>query len=131
MSRPGDQGRTSRRPDRRRGAAASDPDALPGEPRPVREGLEALARRLGAPTASALGAVFARWEEAVGPAVAAHAQPVSLTDGILTVVVDEPGWATQLRYLNASLVARVAAVAGPGVVGRIEIRVRGPQPPAR
>jgi len=97
-------------------------------PRPVKDSLEHLARRLGAPTATALGAVFSRWDEAVGATVAAHARPVSLTDGVLVVAVDQPGWATQLRYLSGDLLTRLAEVAGEGVVGRIDIRVdSGPQ----
>ncbi len=101
-------------------------------PRPVRDGLEPLARRLGAPTATALGAVFSRWDEAVGTSVAAHTKPISLQDGILVVAVDSPGWATQLRYLATDLMARLETVAGPGVVGRIDIRVdSGPQKPKR
>ena len=97
-------------------------------PRPVSDSLEPLARRLGAPTARSLGAVFSRWEEAVGATVAAHARPVSLADGVLVVAVDQPGWATQLRYLSGDLLGRLAEVAGEGVVGRIDIRVdSGPQ----
>jgi predicted nucleic acid-binding Zn ribbon protein len=98
-------------------------------PRPVKDGLEGLARRLGAPTASSLGAVFSQWETAVGATVAAHARPVSLADGVLVVAVDEPGWATQLRYLTNDVLARLAEVAGAGVVGRIELRVEGAKRP--
>jgi predicted nucleic acid-binding Zn ribbon protein len=96
-------------------------------PRRVGEGLDAIARRLGAPTASSMGAVFSRWDEAVGPAIASHARPIALADGVLTVGVDEPGWATQLRYLANDVVARIAAVVGAGVVGRIELRVEAPR----
>lgn len=92
-------------------------------PRPVSDSLESLARRLGAPTASALGAVFSRWEEAVGPEVAAHSRPVAVTGGVLRVAVDHPGWATQLRYLATTLLGRVEEVAGAGVVRRIDIQV--------
>ena len=92
-------------------------------PRPVSDGLQGLARRLGAPDATSLGAVFSRWDDAVGASVAAHARPVSLSDGVLVVAVDQPGWATQLRYLANDLLGRLAEVAGPGVVGRIEVRV--------
>jgi predicted nucleic acid-binding Zn ribbon protein len=112
----------------RRGRGDWADDDWRSTPRPVRDSLEHLARRLGAPTASALGAVFSQWDEAVGPSIAAHARPVSLADGVLVVVVDQPGWATQLRYLSADLLRRLADVAGEGVVGRIDIRVdSGPQ----
>ena len=103
-------------------------DRWRSKPRPVRDGLESLARRLGAPTASALGAVFSGWENAVGTTVATHARPVSLSHGILVVVVDQPGWATELRYLSNDLLQRLAEVAGDGVVDAIEIRVdSGPE----
>jgi predicted nucleic acid-binding Zn ribbon protein len=94
-------------------------------PRRVGESLDAVARRLGAPTASSMGAVFTRWDDAVGPTIAAHTRPIALSDGVLTVGVDEPGWGTQLRYMTNDLVARIAEVVGAGVVGRIELRIEG------
>jgi predicted nucleic acid-binding Zn ribbon protein len=96
-------------------------------PRPVGDALDSLARRLGAPTAASLNGVFSGWPDAVGPQIAAHTRPVGLTDGVLTVAVDDPAWATQLRYLANDLLAKVAAVAGDGVVGRIEWRVEAPR----
>lgn len=96
-------------------------------PRPVSEGLDSLARRLGAPTASSIGAVFAGWEEAVGPGVAAHSRPVALNHGVLTVAVDQPAWATQLRYLTTTLLTRVNDIAGADAVSRIDIRVQAEQ----
>src|SRR5439155_9510809 len=86
------------------------------EPRLVRESLEGLATRLGAPSSASLAAVFNHWEEAVGPAVAAHCRPATLVNGVLLVEVDDPAWATELRYLAGTLVERFGASAGPGVV---------------
>ena len=97
------------------------------DPRKVGESLDGLARRLGAPAAAALSAVFVDWDRAVGPSIAAHARPVGLTDGVLTVAVDDPAWAAQLRFLVNDLMAKIAEVAGPGVVGRVEVRVERPQ----
>ena len=95
------------------------------EPRRLGESLEHWARRLGAPGAGALATVFARWPELAGPGVAAHARPVSLREGTLVVAVDEPGWATQLRYLSAALLERLAEALGEGSVARLEVRVEG------
>ncbi|MDQ1373660.1 MAG: hypothetical protein QOJ09_998 [Actinomycetota bacterium] len=78
---------------------------------------------MGAPGARTLGAVFGHWDDIVGPAVAAHARPVSLRDGILRVEVDEPGWATQLRYLTPDVIRRCAEVAGAEVVVSVEVKV--------
>ena len=103
---------------------------LPGsrgrDPRPVGAGLDALAKRLGVPSADALGTVFSRWDEIVGPSIAAHARPVALRDQVLHVRVDEPGWATQLRFLGTELVTRITAVVGEGVVSSVEVRVGRP-----
>mgnify|MGYP005816498463 CR=1 FL=1 len=92
-------------------------------PRPVAEGLDSLARRLGLPNAAVLGALFRRWDEVVGEAIAAHARPRSLNDGVLVVSVDEPAWATQLRYLAPQLCDRLAEVTGDRLVERLEVRV--------
>jgi predicted nucleic acid-binding Zn ribbon protein len=100
---------------------------LPGEgagPRPVRESLDAFARRLGAPEAGPMAAVFAHWNDIVGESVAAHARPLSLVRGVLVVAVDQPGWATQLRYLATQVIERIGEVAGTGLVERVEVRVQ-------
>ena len=87
------------------------------EPVSLSVALDEVVRGLGpGNSAAALGGVFGRWEEAVGEAVAAHAQPRSLESGRLLVEVDQPGWATQLRYLEHDLVHRLNAVAGPGIM---------------
>lgn len=69
-------------------------------------------------------AVFGQWESIVGPEVASHARPESLTGGVLTVVAESTAWATQLRLLARSLLARIAAEVGPQVVR--QVRVKGP-----
>ena len=87
------------------------------------ESLDRVARRLGAPGARSLSAVFGHWDEIVGASVATHARPVSLRDGVLRVEVDEPGWATQLRYLAPDILRRCTEVAGPDVVVSVEVKV--------
>jgi predicted nucleic acid-binding Zn ribbon protein len=67
--------------------------------------------------------VFGRWEELVGPGIAAHAKPVSLRRGVLLVEVDSNAWATQLRYMVSDVAARCCEVLGEDAVGRIDIRV--------
>ena len=97
------------------------------DPKPLRPSLDRLARRVGAPETSALTTVFAHWEDAVGAAVADHAQPLSLHGTTLVVGVDEAGWATQLRYLANDVLARLATAAGTPVADRLEVRVTRPK----
>lgn len=79
-------------------------------------------QRSPAAPAAAIGGVFGRWEEAVGPAVAAHVQPVKLDGTTLVVEVDDPAWATQLKFLEGTMRARLAEVAG-ATVDRVDVRV--------
>jgi predicted nucleic acid-binding Zn ribbon protein len=94
------------------------------EPVPLAASVDEVVRSLRGPSAKAVAGVFAGWDDLVGPTVAAHARPVSLTSGRLVIEVDEPGWATQLRYLESTLRERLAAAIGGAEVTAIEVRVR-------
>jgi len=76
---------------------------------------------------AAIGSVFGRWTEIVGPDLAAHTRPDSFADGELAVTADSTAWATEVRLLAPQLVRRLAAELGDGTVRRV--KVRGPQPP--
>jgi predicted nucleic acid-binding Zn ribbon protein len=96
------------------------------DPRPVKASLDAIAHNLGAPKASSLAAVFDGWADLVGPAIAAHTRPRSLKRGVLSVAVDDPAWATELRFRGPEIVARCGEVAGLDAVVKIEVRVVPP-----
>ena len=101
------------------------------DPIPLSESLGGVVRALRgpdpaaerAPSVRALGDVFGRWVDAVGDSVAHHVQPVKLDGTTLTVEVDDPAWATQLRFLEATVISQLRAVAH-AEVDRLEIRVR-------
>lgn len=97
------------------------------EPTPLSSALSDVVRSLGGPATSSrsLRTVFGDWEQVVGSQVAAHARPISLDDGLLVVMVDQPGWATQLRFLEADLLARLNEAAGATVVTSVQVRVEG------
>ncbi|HSL59377.1 MAG TPA: DUF721 domain-containing protein [Acidimicrobiales bacterium] len=102
------------------------PDAAAPAPRPLGEGLERVLRGLGAPPVDVLAQVFAAWPELVGEAVADASHPLTLDDGRLVVAVDDPVWASQLKWMSADLIARLGARLGDGHVRTIEVRVRPP-----
>lgn len=87
------------------------------------------ANRASGPSASALGGLFRGWDDAVGAGVAAHARPVVLDNGRLVVEVDEPGWATQLRYLERDLLDRVRPLVAPAPLTSLDVRVKGARNP--
>jgi predicted nucleic acid-binding Zn ribbon protein len=72
---------------------------------------------------ASLGTLHNRWSDTVGELVAAHARPVSFDDGRLLIEVDEPAWATEMKFLEADIVARLRSVAG-FEVSRFDVRVK-------
>ena len=100
------------------------PDPETWVPHRVGDDLDAVLRRAGGAAGVATPVVFSRWEEAVGTAVAAHARPLRLSGTTLTVGVDAPAYATQLRLLSAQLLTRLRDLVGPGVVESVDVQVR-------
>jgi hypothetical protein len=95
------------------------------DPRPIGDSLPDVTKRLGLARPNVLTAVFARWDDVVGSPLRDHVRPVGLRDGALTVEVDEPAWATQLRFLEADLLIRVNEATGAQTVTELVVRVRG------
>jgi len=71
------------------------------------------------------------WEEAVGPAVAMHAEPTGIRDGVLFVEVDSSVWMQELSLLRESIVERLNAALGAPMVRRIVLSLerQGPERP--
>jgi predicted nucleic acid-binding Zn ribbon protein len=92
------------------------------DPRPLSESLDVVLRSLRGAPRKAVAGVFGDWEDIVGAQVASHARPVRLEGERLLVEVDEPGWATQLRFLEAELLARIEEVTGTRL-SAIDVRV--------
>ena len=84
--------------------------------------LDGVVKSLKGPSRRAVGGLFGRWDEAVGEQVAQHVRPVKLDGGVLSVEVDDPAWATQLRFLEGNLRERLLAVTG-AQIDEFEIRV--------
>ena len=100
------------------------PRATARPPRRLSTSLDRVARDLGAPSAGVLAAVFDRWEEIAGPALAPRSRPLWLAAGTLVVGVGDPTVATELRYRGSEILDRVAQVAGSRVAEHLEVRVR-------
>jgi len=95
------------------------------DPVPLGEALQQVVGRLGVGRVATVATVFGSWDELVGPALAAHVRPVRLDKGTLTVGVDHPAWATEVRRIAPELLLRLAgACGGSEALQRIEVRVR-------
>lgn len=92
------------------------------DPIPISNSLDGVVRSLRGPSRSAVSGLFGRWDDAVGAQVASHVKPVKLDEGVLVVEVDDPAWATQVKFLTPTIVGRLDEIAKVRV-DRIEVRV--------
>ena len=106
--------------------SGSGPDER--DPQLVGGSIGRLVAERGWSTPVAVGGVIGRWDQVVGVEVAAHCAPESFTDGVLVVRTDSTAWATQMRLLAPTVLARLATELGAGVVSRLV--VRGPSSPS-
>ena len=94
-------------------------------PVPLSDVLAALSERIGMAAPDVLAVVFGRWEQLVGPSVAAHVRPLRLHEGTLVLAADHPAWATQVRHLAPEIIAKIAEACAPAAPPeRLEVRVR-------
>lgn len=93
------------------------------EPQPISLGIERLLKSLRGGDRRATVTVFSRWSDLVGEGVAAHVRPLKLDSGTLILEVDDPAWATQMKFLQGDLLDRLRET-GDMSVHSLDIRVR-------
>lgn len=96
------------------------------DPRPLADGLAAVARDLRLGDVRAVESLRSRWAGLVDEATAAHSDVAALRDGVLTVWADGPEWASRVRYLEGRIRAGLAATSPSPAVSGIVVRVRRP-----
>ena len=111
---------------RRRRWSGPGPDAR--DPQSFSAATRDLAQSRGWSKQVAEGSVIGQWSTVVGDQIADHATPTSLRDGVLTVSAESTAWATQLRMVQAQLLAKIAAAVGDGVV--TSMKIQGPVAPS-
>ncbi|ORB84800.1 hypothetical protein B1987_14520 [Mycobacterium kansasii] len=110
----------------RRGWSGPGPDSR--DPQPLGKLARELAKKRGWSGRVAEGTVLGQWAAVVGQQIAEHATPASLDDGVLSVTAESTAWATQLRIMQAQLLAKIAAAVGNGVV--TSLKITGPAAPS-
>jgi predicted nucleic acid-binding Zn ribbon protein len=99
------------------------------DPVPISHSLDSVMKSLRGTDRIQIGGVFGRWDDAVGPTVSAHVRPIRLDAGVLVVEADESAWATQVKFLSGTIIARLDEVAQVKVE-RLEVRVGRPAGPS-
>ncbi|GAA3250712.1 DUF721 domain-containing protein [Nonomuraea helvata] len=115
------RGQLPRREPRRK----AGPRREAGDPQLFGRAIADLLADRGWERSAAVGGVFGRWIDIVGPDLAAHTKPESFEDGEVLIAADSTAWATQVRLLARTLVRRLNEELGDGTVTKV--KVRGPQ----
>lgn len=102
---------------RRDGYAANVSD-----PVPLSRSLDSMMKSLRGTDRIQIGGVFGKWDQAVGDPIAAHVRPIKLDEGALLVEADTSTWATEVKFLADTIIARLHEEAGVNVE-RIDVRV--------
>ncbi|GAB2734268.1 DUF721 domain-containing protein [Streptomyces bullii] len=116
---------------RRGGGLRSGARADRRDPMALGAAINRLLTERGWEAPAAVGGVMGRWPEIVGEDVAKHCVPERYDEDerVLSVRCDSTVWATNLRLLAPTLVARLNEDLGHGTVRMI--KVNGPGGPAR
>jgi len=79
---------------------------------PLSSILDAFLESLRMPHVAFLVSLRKRWPEIAGPLVSRNAIPLSLRNGVLTIVVSNHAWAQDLRMGKATMIGRIRETAG-------------------
>ena len=115
---------------RRRNAAEGEsvPYGLGREPAGLGDVLGTLTSTMGWDSPMARAELLADWPGIVGAETAAHAEPVGIEEGVLTVRCDSTAWAQQLRTMTAAVAVRIAEK--HSAAGIETVRFIGPDTPS-
>lgn len=105
---------------RKRGRPAREP-RRGGDPKAFGSAIRDLLAARGWEERAAVGGVFGRWPQIVGPELAEHTTPQTFEDGVLVIAADSTSWATQVRLLAPNLVKRLNEELGHGTVQRVKV----------
>jgi len=85
------------------------------EAAPLSSILDAFLESLQIPHVAFLVSLRKRWPEIAGPLVSRNASPLSLRNGVLTVVVRNHAWAQELRMSKIPMIGRIRETVGERV----------------
>jgi predicted nucleic acid-binding Zn ribbon protein len=93
-------------------------------PQAVGELVNRVLGDLGAGAAARAVRIADRWEEAVGPEIAHHSQPVAIRGDILEISVDTSVWCQQLHLRTPEILEALRRVVAEDAPSEVWLHVR-------
>lgn len=69
----------------------------------------------------AYGWVMGNWSSLVGGKIAQHTKVEMIKDGEVHITCDTTAWATQLKYMQSTVLSAIGQKVGPGVVTKLHV----------
>ena len=117
---------------RRRKRAARDETSIPygagREPRGIGDVMQNLTAEMGWDSPLARAELLSSWPRIVGAETAAHAEPIGIEEGLLTVRCDSTSWAVELKRMGATITTRIIEL--HPAAGVESVRFLGPDAPS-
>jgi predicted nucleic acid-binding Zn ribbon protein len=98
------------------------------DPHGLGDVIDGLTVRMGWTSPLARSELLASWAMIVGEETAAHSEPVSIEDGVLSIRCDSTAWATQLRLMRSQVTTTIAERYPEA--GIESVRFEGPNAPS-
>lgn len=67
------------------------------------------------------GWVMGNWESLVGEKIAQHTEVSMIKNGELFISCDQTAWATNLKYMQSTVLSQIAEKIGPGVITKLHV----------
>lgn len=99
----------------------------PGDPELISGVLSDLISNRDWDSGLAEGNLFINWNKIVGGEISQHAQPISISDNVLTIQSSSTAWATQLQLISNDLLSTIQKDATGVLIEKLVII--GPQTP--
>ncbi len=96
------------------------------EPTRVDVSLDAVMAKLAGTSVGATEVVFDRWADIVGAGLAQYSRPSRIADRCLHVSATDAAFGSELRFMERTIVERVAELAGSCPFDRVRVTVTAP-----
>lgn len=74
---------------------------------PISEVLEKVIKKYKPDTDLEAYRVFSMWNDIVGPKIGEHTKPLKIKEKILYVIVDDPLWLAQIKYIKQDVLKKL------------------------
>ena len=94
------------------------------DPEALKKVIEKLLKNLGAPDTNTITNLIEKWPEIVGLEFAKYVTVVAVRESQLVVQVEDPSWASQIAWLENTLLEKISGLFGENQIISIKAQIK-------